>query len=91
MGAFSAFFGCRGVVGFNGYCSGVSSGVWGFKFLVIAACRGGTGFICPLPELWEGMRVASRVFRAPQFGPSSPWSSVTVHGRSLLSMRKGPG
>ena len=51
MGVFSALFGCRGVVGFNGCCSGASSGVRGFKFLVIAACRGGTGFICPLPEL----------------------------------------
>ena len=41
------------------------SGVWGFKLLVIAACRGGTGFICPLPELWDGLLAASRVFRAP--------------------------
>ena len=54
MGVLSASFGCRGVVGFNCCCSGASSGVRGFKFLVIAACRGGTCFICPLPELWGG-------------------------------------
>ena len=31
MGVLSAFFGCRGVVGFNGCCRGVSSGVVGFN------------------------------------------------------------
>ena len=79
-GRFGAFFGCRGVVGFNGYCSGASSGVWGFKFLVIAACRGGTGFICQLPELWDGSLAApwcSGCRRArPSAKPAGPCCAV---------------
>ena len=80
MGVFGAFFGCRGVVGFNGYCSGASSGVWGFKFLVIAACRGGTGFIWQLPELWDGSLAApwcSGCRRArPSAKPAGPCCAV---------------
>ena len=80
MGVFGAFFGCRGVVGFNGYCSGASSGVWGFKFLVIAAYRGGTSFICQLPELWDGSLVApwcSGCRRArPSAKPAGPCCAV---------------
>ena len=71
--------------------SSASSGDGGFKFLMIAACRGGTGFICPLPELSDGLLVAPWVFRAAQPGPSSPWWSLTVRSQSSLSMRKGPG
>ncbi len=55
MGVCGAFFGRRGVLGFSGPVLGVSSGVGGFKFLMIAACRGVTGFICPSPVLWTGL------------------------------------
>ena len=93
MGVFGAFFGCRGVVGFNGCCSGravVVVSYWpasaaaavfgGFKFLVIAACRGGTGFICQLPELWDGSLAApwcSGCRRArPSAKPAGPCCAV---------------
>ena len=39
MGVFGAFFGCRGVVGFNGCCSVALSGDGGFT----VACIGGRG------------------------------------------------
>ena len=52
----------------------------GFKFLVIAACRGGTGFICQLPELWDGSLVApwcSGCRRArPSAKPAGPCCAV---------------
>ncbi len=44
MGAFSAFFGCRGVAGFSGCCSGMNSGDGGFMLARIGGCRGATGF-----------------------------------------------
>ena len=50
--------------------SSASSGDGGFKFLMIAACRGGTGFICPLADLWVGLLVAPWVLRAPE-GPAA--------------------
>ena len=97
MGVFSALFGCRGVVGFNGCCSGASSGVRGFKFLVIAACRGGTGFICPLPELWDGLLMAPRVFQAPEAPaarearrPHFVQRRASKPARALRSLRRPP-
>ena len=79
------FFGCRGVVGFNGCCFGASSGVWGFNLLMIEACRGGTGFICPLPELWDGL-VAPRVFPAPStpVGPG-PFTCCGYAGERFIA------
>ena len=55
MGVFRAFFGCRGVVGFNGRCSGVSSGDGGFTVACISCCSGAGGYIvatwlCPVRE-----------------------------------------
>ena len=44
MVVFSAFFGCRGVVGFNGRCSGASSGDGGFTVACISGCSGVIGF-----------------------------------------------
>ena len=44
MGVFSAFFGCRGVVGFNSRCLGVSSGDSGFTVACISGCKGAVGF-----------------------------------------------
>ena len=55
MGVFDAVFGRRGVPGFSSPVLGVNSGVGSFKFLMIAACRGVTGFICPSPVLWTGL------------------------------------
>ena len=43
MGVFAAFFGCIGVVGFNGCCSGVRSGDGGFMLVYISGCRGVIG------------------------------------------------
>ena len=77
MGIFRAFFGRRGVVGFNGCFSWASSRDGGFKLLMIAACRGGTGFICLVADLLAGLLVAPLVllvaplvFRAPE-GPAA--------------------
>ena len=36
MGVFGAFFGCRGDGGFNGCCSGASSGVVGFNAAILS-------------------------------------------------------
>ena len=44
MGVFGAFFGCIGVVGFKGCCSGVRSGDGGFTLACISGCRGVVGF-----------------------------------------------
>ena len=44
MGVFRVFFGCRGVVGFNGRCLGVSSGDGGFMLARVSGCRGVIGF-----------------------------------------------
>ena len=77
-----AFFGCRGVVGFNGCCSWASNGDGGLTLACVSAYRGGTGFICPLPERWAGLLrgrrpaqlmvllVGPRVFRVPE-GPAA--------------------
>ena len=43
MGVFGAFFGCRGVVGFNGCCSGACSG-GGFILACVCGCSGVWGF-----------------------------------------------
>ena len=55
MGVFRAFFGCRGVVGFNGCCPWVSSGDGGFTLACISGRRGVIGFnlatsLCPVGE-----------------------------------------
>ena len=44
MGVLSAFFGCRGVVGFNGCCLGVRSGDGGFTVACVRASSGVIGF-----------------------------------------------
>ena len=44
MGVFVVFFGCSGVVGFNGCCSGVHSGDWGFMLTCISGRRAVIGF-----------------------------------------------
>jgi len=44
MGVFVVFFGCSGVVGFNGCCSGVRSGDWGFMLTCISGRRAVIGF-----------------------------------------------
>ena len=43
MGVFGVFFGCSGVVGFNGCCSGACSGDGGFMLACISGCRGVIG------------------------------------------------
>ena len=55
MGVFRAFFGCRGVAGFNACCSGASIGDGGFTLACISGCRGVIGCIvatclCPVRE-----------------------------------------
>ena len=44
MGVFRVFFGCRGVVGFNGCCLGARSG-GGFMLACVSVCSGGGGCI----------------------------------------------
>ena len=44
MGVFRVFFGCRGVVGFNGRCLGARSGDRGFVLARVSGCRGVIGF-----------------------------------------------
>ena len=43
MGVFAAVFGCIGVVGFNGCCSGARSGDDGSMLACISGCRGVIG------------------------------------------------
>ena len=55
MGVFGAFFGCIGVVGFNGRCSGACSGDAGFTLVCISGRCGDGGFtvdtwLCPVRE-----------------------------------------
>ena len=51
MGVFGVFFGCSGVVGFNGCCSGASSGDGGFMLASISGCKGVIGFkVATLPR-----------------------------------------
>ena len=55
MGVFGAFFGCIGVVGFNGCCSGVRCGDGGFTLVCISGrcCYGGFTVamcLCPVRE-----------------------------------------
>ena len=55
MGVFGAFFACIGVVGFNGCCSGASSGDGGFTLACISGRRGVIGcivapWLCPMRE-----------------------------------------
>ena len=45
MGVFGVFFGCRGVVGFNGCCSWVSSGDGGFMLARVSGCEGVGSFV----------------------------------------------
>jgi hypothetical protein len=45
MGVFGAFFGCSGVVGFNGCFSGARSGDGGFMLACISGCGGVIGCI----------------------------------------------
>jgi hypothetical protein len=44
MGVFVVFFGRRGVVGFNGCCSGVRSGDGGFMLACSSGRSGGGGY-----------------------------------------------
>ena len=64
---------------------------------MIAACRGGTGFICPLPDLWTGLLVAPRVFQAPEAPaaretrrPRFARCRVSKPARALRSLRRPP-
>ena len=55
MGVFGVFFGCIGVVGFNGRCSAVSIGDAGFTLVCISGRCGDGGFtvatwLCPVRE-----------------------------------------
>ena len=55
MGVCGVFCGCSGAIGFNGCCSGVSSGDGGFMLASISGCKGVIGFkaatwLCPVRE-----------------------------------------
>ena len=75
MGVFRAFFGCRGVVGFSGCCSGASSGDGGFTLACSSGRRGGGGCtvvtslrpvrerVRPANEIWTEMGVLRRAGR----------------------------
>lgn len=71
MGVIRAFFGCRGVVGFNGCCSGVSIGDGGFMLACISGCKGAIGFngvtwLCSLREIiraaWSDVGASAKKF-----------------------------
>ena len=56
MCVFGVFFGSRGVTGFNGCCSGASSGDGGFTLACISGRRGVIGFkvatsLCSMREI----------------------------------------
>ena len=61
MGVCGVFFGCRGVTGFNGCCSGASSGDGGFTVACMSGCSGDVGFnvatwLCPVREFVRPVR-----------------------------------
>ena len=97
MGVFGAVFGCRGDGGFNGCCSGASSGVVGFKVTTLSRLvrekvrlRGlmvdvsAKKFACTLktPQNWRFYACWANFFaEEPLKGSSVPHSGVTVGGR----------
>ena len=71
MGVFRAFFGRRGVVGFNGRCLGVRSGDGGFMLACVSGCSGVIGFkaatwLCPVREavlpVWPDVGASAKKF-----------------------------
>ena len=86
MGVFGAFFGCIGVVGFNGCCSGASIGDGGFTLACISGCRGVVGFtvttsVRPVREkvrpAWLDVCVSAKKFaQRTKNGPQSAFSGV---------------
>ena len=51
MGVFGVFFGCSGVLGFNGCCLGACSGDGGFVLACISGCGGVIGCIVAASQL----------------------------------------
>ena len=79
MGVFSAFFGCRGVVGFNGRRSGVSKGDGGFTLPCISVCSGGGG------------RIAAASLRLVREKVRPAWPVVGVSAKKFAQRTKnGP-
>ena len=85
-GRFRAFFGCRGVAGFNACCSGASIGDGGFTLARVSGCSGVIGcivatWLCPVREkvrpAWpDGVREREKV------RPASPkWPKNAVFRR----------
>ena len=77
MGVFRAFFGRRGVVGFNGCCSGVRSGDGGFTLARVSGCRGVVGFkaatwLCPVRVLSRPLASADTAPRQTQLPRVQP-------------------
>ena len=82
MGVFRALFGCRGVVGFNGCCSGASIGVGGFMLAYISACSGVIGFkvgtwLCPVREKGSSPVEWCNRFVSFGLGYALSWSGVS--------------
>ena len=68
MGVFGAFFGCIGVVGFNGRCLGASIGDGGFMLACISGRRGVIGFKVPMGGGPEREKVCPARSQHPKFG-----------------------
>ena len=93
MGVFRALFGCRGVVGFNGCCSGASIGVGGFMLAYISACSGVIGFkvgtwLCPVREKVRPARPDVCV-SAKKFAPHAQNGRKTLFSGALGELFRG--
>ena len=76
MGVCGAVFGHRGDAGFTGPVLGVNSGVGGFRFLMIAACRGVIGFnvamfVRPVREVFHARARAGLGYSAALPAPAA--------------------
>ena len=87
MGVFGAFFGCRGVVGFNGCCSGASRGVGGFMLACSSGRRGGGG--CTVATLLRPVRERVRPANEKWTGIGVLWRGGRVFSRVRLEMEYG--
>ena len=85
MGVFGVVFGCIGVVGFNGCCSGASIGDGGFTLACISGCRGVIGFKVPMGGVLSAKKFALRRCVIVKARKSSPCALKTPQNRRFMA------
>ena len=87
MGVFRAFFGRRGVVGFNGCCSWASNGDGGFTLACSSGRRGGGG--CTVATSLHPVRERVRPANEKWTEIGVLWRGGRVFSRVRLEMEYG--